>query len=229
MKGGTIYMKKRMNKKGKIAPVLLALFILLGVAVVGGVVWGITTLTITPAVAEVDYDGEFGDAYLAIKGNFYSTFTEGTDCNITSDVLGGSGYTNCIYDTVTNFTTNSTEHRLDLVFDIDGDVENLEIEGKLQNTGTGQAKDDVNILEAEIWTYEDATDTVLIYEIPIDNEDGEFEGETGVLPGDEYVLHILIKSRLVNPVFAEGDDIMKIQLDLTTDGDVDAARILLEE
>ncbi len=211
---------------------LIVLFVVLGVAAVAGLTWGITTLTVIPVVAAVDYDGEFDDAYLAVKGNFYSDFTEGTDCNITSDVLGGSGYTNCIYDTspdMDSLTQNSTEYRFDLVFDIDGDVENLEIEADFQNTGTGQAKDDMIIKEAELWTYEDSDETVLVYEIPIDNEDGSFEGETGVLAGGDYVLHVILKSKLISPEFADGDDIMKIQLDLTTDGDVDAARILLEE
>ena len=32
-----------------------------------------------------------------------------------------------------------------------------------------------------------------------------------------------------NPTIADGDDVMRIDLDLTTDGDVDAARITLEE
>ncbi len=219
------------GKKGAMNPVMIGLLIVLGVAVVGGITWGITTLSVTPAVAVVDYDGEFDDAYLATKGNFYSDFTEGVDCNITSDVLG-KNYGSCIYDTAPDMdsvTANSTEYRLDLVIDIDGAVENLEIEADLQNTGTGQAKDDIIIKEAELWTHEDSEESVLVYSIPIDNEDDSFAGDTGVLAADDYVLHIVLKTMLVTPEFADGDDIMKIQLDLTTDGDVDSARILLEE
>ncbi len=210
---------------------LIVLFVVLGVAAVVGITWGITTLSVTPTPVVADYDGEFDDAYLATKGNYYSDFTEGADCNITSDILG-KDYASCIYDTspdMDSVTRNSTEYQLDLVIDIDGDVENMEIEGQLQNTGTGQAKDDIVIKVVELWTHEDSDETVLIYEVPIDNEDGEFEGETGVLLGDDYVLHVVLKTKLITPEFADGDDIMKIQLDLTTDGDVDAARILLEE
>ena len=215
-------------------PVLTVVLIILGVLIfagaIAGIVFGITTLSVTPTVV-VDYDGEFDDAYLAIKGDFYSDFTEGTDCNITGDVLGGSAYTACIYDTASDMDSlgaNSTEYQLDLVIDIDGDVENCEIEGTLQNTGTGQAKDDVIIKEVNLQTYDD--EPVIVYDgFIIDNEDGEFEGETGVLAGEEYVLHILIKTKLITPEFADGDDIMKITLDLTTDGDADAARITLEE
>ena len=225
-----------MNKKG-IQTWLLVLLIILGVGAVIGIFYGATAyLAVITPVPVVDYDGEFDDAYLAVKGNFYSDFTESTDCNITSNVLGASGYTNCIYDTSINITggtnRNSTDYQLDLVIDIDDDVENLEIEGNLQNTGTGQAKDDLVIKEVEWWTYEDSNDAVMLFgsdDFNIDNEDGEFEMETGVLVGDEYVLHILLRTKLVTPVFANGDDIMKIALDLTTDGDVDAARILLEE
>ena len=221
------------SKKG-MATWLTVLLVVGAIFAIVGTIYGVA-LAITPEVEPlvVDYDGEFDDAYLADKGDFYSDFTEGTDCNITSDVLGGSAYTTCIYDTTTELaggeTQNSTELRIDLVFDIDDDVENMEIEGSLQNTGTGQAKDDIVIKEAELWTYETSDETELVFEIPIDNEDGEFEGETGVLFGDEYVLHIIFKTKLITPAFADGDDIMLIKLDLTTDGDVDAARITLEE
>ncbi len=222
-----------MKQKGKrgMASWLVILIVLGVVAILGTGVYYVATLSIPTVPVEVDYDGEFDDAFLAAKGDFYSDFTEGTDCNITSDVLGGSGYSSCIYDTTTNLgiTQNSTEYRLDLVVDIDNDVENMEIEGKLQNTGTGQAKDDIVIVEAELWTYEESDETVLVYEIPIDNEDGEFEGETGVLAGNEYVLHLVLKTKLIDPAFADADDIMRIKLDLTTDGDTDAARITLEE
>ncbi len=223
-----------MNKKGQ-ATWLIASVIFLAVITVTLLVLNLAgvSLSLAPAaIVAVDYDGEFDDAYLAVKGNYYSDFTEGTDCNVTSNVLGASGYTNCIYDTspdMNSITRNSTEYRFDLVIDIDNDVENMEIEGQLQNTGTGQAKDDIVIKVVELWTYEDSDETVLIYEVPIDNEDGEFEGETGVLVGGDYVLHLVLKTKLIAPEFSDGDDIMKIQFDLTTDGDVDAARILLEE
>jgi len=219
-----------MNKKG-MATWLVVLMVLGIVTVLAVPLIYVYSLAITPPIVPVEYDGEFDDAYLADKGDFYSDFTEGTDCNITADVLGGASYTACIYDTATDMgdEQNSTEYRLDLVIDIDGDVENAEFEGALQNTGTGQAKDDITIKEAELWTYEESDETELVYEFAIDNEDGEFEGETGILAGDEYVLHLVLKTKLLNPAFADGDDIMKIQIDLTTDGDVDAARILVEE
>ena len=222
-----------MNKKGAVMATWLIVLLVVGaVSLIGfGLYAGVLAITPTAPIVAVDYDGEFDDAFLAVKGDFYSDFTEGTDCNITSNVLGASGYTNCIYDTATDIAGvhNSTEYRLDLVLDIDDDVENMEIEGKLQNTGTGQAKDDFTIKEVELWTYEDSDETILVYEVPIDNEDGEFEGETGILAGDEYVLHMIIRSKIIAPPFAGGDDILRIKLDLTTDGDVDAARITLEE
>lgn len=221
---------KKMNKKGVVSPWVIGLLIFGIFAVIVILVVVVAPLAVPVVPVVVEYDGEFDDAYLAEKG-FYSDFTEGTDCNITSDVLGASGYSACIYETQPSIGNdyNSTEYRIDLVIDIDGDVENLEIEGKLQNTDTGQAKDDMIIKEAELWTYEDADETILVYSIPIDNEDGQFEGETGVLAGDDYVLHIVLKTKLVLPAFTDGDNIMLIDLDLTTDGDVDSARITLEE
>jgi len=236
MKGGLkmrINYLKDWNKKGQMATWLIVMIVFGVLAVVGLGVYAVTTLAITPTPTAVTYDGEFDDAYLAVKGNFYSDFTEGTDCNITSDVLGGAAYTACIYDTTTNLgagtTQNSTTYQLDLVIDIDGDVEDMEIEGTLQNTGTGQAADDFVINVAELWTYDDVDESVLVYTIPIDNEDDQFEGNTGVLAGDDYVLHLVLKTMLISPAFANGDDVMRIDLDLTTDGDTDAARITLEE
>jgi len=228
LKGGKKFTMK--SKKGMATWAIILIVVGIVVLVAIPSVYYLSAIA-KPAPVEVEYDGEFDDAYLATKGDFYSDFTEGTDCNITSDVLG-KDYGSCIYDTASPMdgaTGNSTEFQLDLVIDIDNDVENMEIEANLQNTGTGQAKDDVVIKEAELWTYEESDEAVLVYEIPIDNEDGEFEGETGVLAGDEYVLHILLRTKLISPDFADGDDIMKIKLDLTTDGDTDAARILLEE
>lgn len=217
------------GKKGAVATWVIVLIFLGILSVVGIGVYVATTLSFVPVAVAVDYDGEFDDGFLATKGDFYNDFQEGTDCNITSDVLGGSGYTACIYNTSSNISKlNSTTFQFDFVIDIDNDVEDMEIEGKLQNTGVGQAKDDVNIIEAELWTYEEANDKMLVYEIPIDNEDGEFEGNTGVLVGDEYVLHVILKTKRVLPIFTIGDDIMRIKLDLTTDEDVDAARITLE-
>ncbi len=220
----------KMNKKGAM-PVWGIVTLIVGiVAVLGVLVFVVAPLTVTPVAVAVDYDGEFDDAYLAVKGNFYSDFTEGTDCNITSDVLGGAAYATCVYDTVTTLnTTNSTLYQFDLVIDIDNDVEDLEIQGTLQNTGAGQAADDITIVTAELWTYDDVGESVLVYEIPIDNEDDEFEGNTGVLAGDDYVLHVVLKTMLIYPLWNDGDNIMLIDLDLTTDGDADAARITLEE
>jgi len=219
----------KLNKKG-MATWLIVMLGVLVVVVAGGIGYGMSLSTIPTAVVAVDYDGEFDDAYLATEGNFYSDFSEGTDCNITSDVLGGAAYTACIYTTLTSVNvSNSTEYQLNLVIDIDNDVEDLEIEGTLQNTGTGQAADDMTIVAAELWTYGDSDESVLVYPIPIDNENDEFEGNTGVLAGDDYVLHVVLKTQLVIPMFATGDNIMLIDLDLTTDGDVDAARITLED
>jgi len=217
------------GKKG-MATWLIVLLVIGIVAVIAVPMVYFGSLAIKPAPVAVEYDGEFDDAYLADKGDFYSDFTEGTDCNITSDVLGGSDYTACIYDTSTEIGSacNSTEYRLDLVLDIDGDVEDMEFDGSLQNTGTGQAKDDIVIKEVNLQTYED--EPTIVYDgFVIDNEDGDFEGNTGVLAGDDYVLHLILRTKLVTPAFVDGDDIMKIEIDLTTDGDTDSARILLEE
>jgi hypothetical protein len=190
-------------------------------------------LAVPPRVVEVEYEGEFDDAYLATKAWFYSDFTEQVDCNVTSDVLGGSDYSSCIYRSATAWnatadsSVNSRDWQFDLVIDIDDDVENMDISVELQNTGTGQAADDVVIKEAALYTYED--DPTLVKDLsPFIEDNVEIDGETGVLEGDEYVLHIVFHTKSISPDFATGDDIARIDLDLDTDGDVDSARITVE-
>ncbi len=192
---------------------------------------GTYMLAVTPTPSG-DYDGEFDDAYLATKAFFYADFTEGTDCNITSDVLGGSDYSSCIYDTSTAWNAtassavNSRDWYFDIVVDIDGPVENMEVQAELQNTGTGQAADDVVIKEASLWTYEDEPRKIM--DLTIEDQ-VEIDANTGVLSGDEYVLHIVMHSKAISPDFADGDDILRIDLELDTSGDVDSARITVEE
>lgn len=190
-------------------------------------------LAIKPvAIPTVTYDGEFDDAFLATKAWFYSDFTEGVDCNITSDVLGGSGYTACIYDTATAWNAtlssavNSKDWEFDLVLDIDGPVKSMEFDCNLQNTGTGQAADDAIISTAELWTYED--EPTKVEDLTIDDQTA-IDHQTAPLAAGEYVMHVVLHSKTISPDFADGDDVLRCEVDLDTEGDVDAARITVEE
>ena len=213
-------------KKGISTPVALAIVLVLAMVSIFSVVTTLSLLTVTP---EVTYDGEFDDGYLATKSFFYSDFSETEDCNITSDVLGGSGYSSCIYETTTNAlaNSNSTDMTFSWAFKIDGYVKDLNIEANLQNTGTGQARDDYVIKTFKLYTYED--DPVLVRDFTESVEDNvELDVNTGVLEGDVYALYVVLHTKTVSPNFADGDDIMRIDLDLDTSGDVDAARVTLE-
>jgi len=207
--------------------VILIAAMLVSATLVGGL-WYAVSLAAVPAA--VEYNGEFDDAYLATKGWFYSDFAEETDCNITSDVLGGSSYTSCIYKNSSAFdlvVSNATDMTLSLVLDIDGGVENMEVDAELQNTGTLKAADDMVIKDAKLYTYDDSP--TLIKDLsPYIEDHTEIDGETGPLAGDEYVLYILMRTKALTAVGAAGDDLLKIDLDLTTTEDVDAARITVE-
>ncbi|MHA1971470.1 MAG: hypothetical protein ACTSW1_00675 [Candidatus Hodarchaeales archaeon] len=221
-----------MPRKGLsgLAILLIIVAAVIGIASVVGIVYWMSTMGAAPA-AEIEYDGEFDDAYLATKAWFYSDFSEGTDCNITNDVLGMSTYGTCIYETNSRIygnasgITNSSDFQIDLVLDLSDDVEEIDFDCELQNTGTGQAKDDIVIKEASLWTYEDDPEKITDLEI---EDQVEIDDVYGPLEGDEYVLHIVFHTKTIDPQFADGDDIMRCAIDLTTDGDVDKARITME-
>jgi len=225
------------NKRAVTTAMVWIIAIIVAILAIGGTVLVANQtdlLSIGVTAPAVEYDGEFSEGFLATKGNFYSDFSETIDCNVTSDVLGASTYVGCLYETTQRLYGNSsginngTEFQVDFVIDIDDDVENLEIEGDMQNTGTGQAKDDIVIKVAELWTHKDSDETEKIADMTIDNEDGEIKLDTGVLEGGEYVIHIVWKTKLVTPEFADGDDIMRMTLDLTTDEDADSGYVSFE-
>lgn len=185
-----------------------------------------------PTAPTITYDGEFDDGYVATEYGFWADASEQTDCNITSDVLGGSSYSACIYNASTpGFIANQStkDWEFDYVVDIDGPVKSMEVDISLQNTGTLQAQDDILIKTAELYRYESGAlqgNPIKVFEI--DDNNYQIDDSTGPLMGDDYVLHIVLHTKTISPAAASGDDVMKIDLDLTTDGDTDSARILLE-
>lgn len=185
-----------------------------------------------PAAPTIEYDGEFDDGFLADEYGFWADASEQVDCNITNDVLGGSDYSACIYNASTpGFTSNQStkDWEFDYVVDLDGPVEDMDVAITLQNTGTLQAQDDIIIKAAEIYKYDDgALQGNPVKELAVEDNNYEVDDNTGRLMGDEYVLHIVLHTKTISPDAASGDDVMKIDLDLTTDGDTDSARILLE-
>jgi len=222
-------MKGKGISSAVVAVILIAIIVptVIGLALYAGY---LTTLAM-PAVA-VTYDGEFDDAYVASEYGFYIDGVEQTDCNITSDVLGGSAYSACIYNTsapgfIANQSTRDWE--FDIVVDIDGPVEKMDIDLALQNTGTLQAAADVIIKNCALYKYEKGA--LLgrpVKQFEIDDNNYQVDDSTGPLMGDEYVIKITLHTKAIDPAAASGDDIFKLDLDLTTDGDTDAARILLE-
>lgn len=85
----------------------------------------------------------------------------------------------------------------------------------------------MTIKSAAIYTYED--DPVKVRDLNYCIDDNvKLDCNTGKLAGDEYVIQIVFHTKTISPDAASGDDIFKLDLDLTTDGDVDSARVLLE-
>jgi len=225
---------RREKMKGVASAVWAVILVMVALVAILGT-YAVTQLAVVPAVT---YDGEFGsDAGIAttdLEGWFYNDFTETTDCNVTDDVLGDSGYVGCVFETnqrVNGSVTgiNGSDFVFSLAFEIDGGpVQNLNIDGSLQNTGTLQAKDDMTIAETKIYTNED--DPVLIADLSsgITDSATEIDADTGVLQEGDYVLYQVIHAKNICPNAADGDDIFKAKLELTTDGDADEGYYTLE-
>lgn len=225
---------------GAVAGILVVL--ILAVAVVG--MFGLYTLSVTPTTPTVaaDFDGEFDDVLIPSEGPFYSDFLEYVDCNVTDDYVGGSSYDSCVFRSTVGINgsapsaygggQNSTDFNFDVVIDMDGAVKEMEIDVALQNSGTCKPTDDMVIRKAEIWTHE--SDPQLVADLtPFIEDNVDIDATIG--PGtllqqgsQEYVLRLLLHTKGITPDCATGDDIAKIDLDLTTDGDRESARILVE-
>jgi len=185
-------------------------------------------LALRPAVPveKVVYDGEFDDGFLASKGWFFSDFIEAVDCNITNDVLGQAEDTTCVYNSTVhmNSSYNSRDFYISWVFDIDGPIKDLEIDGSLKNSDTLQAKDDFTIVDAKIYTHEDSPVEMVDLRNFIEDQ-VEIDGNTGPLDGDEYVFWVHLRSKAISPAASAGgtDDIFVLHLSADTSGDTDEA------
>jgi hypothetical protein len=225
--------------KGISGAIVTVIFLVVTISVIGVFAVYYMAISAVPRVAPIapTYDGEFDDAFLATKGPFYSDFTEGTDCNITTDVLGGPTWTNCIYDTriawnaTADTSVDSRDWVLSLAVDIDGPVgpsTEIDIDSGAGTSSTGQVAD-YALKEVKLYTHED--DPVLIEDLTnfIEDQEDIDNAEVGPLEGDEYVLYIVWHTKSISPAFTDGDDIARITWDLETSEDVDTAQITVED
>lgn len=185
---------------------------------------------------EIEYNGEFDDAFLATKGWFYSDFTEQTDCNITSDVLGYN-WNSCVYRTrlalnaTAEASADSRDYQLCLAYDIDNDVgpdTSIDIDTGAGTASTGKPTDDLSLTSVKLYTHED--DPVLVKDLTdkIDDQQDLDSEEVGPLAGDEYVLCMIWHSKTISPDFTTGDDVARISFELDTDEDVDTGQAVVE-
>jgi len=213
----------------KISGALLAvLLIAVGAATV--TIGYAISLAVTPIVA-IEYNGEFStDAQLATEGPWGTSFAETYDCNVTDDILGNPAFTGCVYETSTRLTTqNFTKLVFPFQIEIDdGPIQGGEIDGDLQNTGTLQAKDDIYIDKVEIWTHADEPRRVSDLTNYIEDAGQSIDATFGTLQAEEYVLLVELQTKAILPEGADGDDILKLTIDLVTEGEADKAYVLLE-
>jgi len=215
--------------KGEVSPLVVAFLAILTMIALGAVAY-ILWLAVKPPVPVIKYIGELEDVFLPTEAWFASELTEYIDCNITDDILG-KDYASCVFRTgkAWNGTADPAVEYKDWEFSLVLEVSDAvqgEIEAYLVNEDTGQAKDDAMIRKAEIWTHEE--EPTKIATLPI--EELWSVDTTFTLPeGGEYVLYFIVKTKDIDPDFITGDNIMKIDIDLTAEaGDVDEGHILIE-
>jgi len=224
--------------KGMSNAMTLVMVLLVGILALGGfAAYSQMSVTRAPTTA-VTYDGEFDDGFLATDGWFTTSFTEATDCNITNDVLG-SDWSTCIYSTNTalNATANPEMNDHDLYFpfviDIDGPVKSMDIKYEMGagTATTGAPEDDINLMDAKLYTHED--NPKLIYDLkPYIEDTVDLDAKNlnmlGFSNGDEYVIWLKFHTKTINPAFTSGDDIGRLTVELDTEGDVDEAEITIQ-
>ena len=225
-----------MKNKG-ISASIAAVLLLVGIVAFGGIAYmylNYVALAGKPLAAI--YDGEFNDAFLATNGNFPTSFSEQTNCNVTSDILGGA-WENCVYRSITalnataSVAMNDHDLVLPLVLDIDGAVgpdTKIDIDTGAGTATTGVAADDVPLVGVKLYTHEDNPVPVLDLSGGIEDQEDLDNYKVGYLAGGEYVLEIKWHTSTISPAFTTGDDIARITVDLQTTGDADTAQITVE-
>ena len=206
-----------MNKKGLSTWAVIA--IIIGILAVAGVaVYGIQsyvgTLSVIPAG---DFKGEFNEVQLPED-------TIGTDLvantsyaeDTTADTFNATFQT----DVDLNGTDGDTSY-LAFQFEVDGDMESLDIDGAL-NSAT--AVTELVIKSAYIISDEEGvlvdSDSNVLYTAEVNTDLDEFEFKLGNVADGKYVLVVKARS-LATSTLASGDGLVDVSFDASTDGDVD--------
>jgi hypothetical protein len=209
------------NKNGLSTPsaILIALGIIV-VAVLG--YYTVNSVTKLSVIPSVEYDGEFAD--IVLPENAVGTDLEAnvSYAESTSDTF------NATFRTQTNLNgTDGETSYLAFQFEIDGDVEALSIDGTLgaEASVTELVFKKAYILEDKDGVIVDA-DTGVLYTATVNSDLDEFEFDLDSVADGKYVLVVEVKS-LATVTLASQDNIVDVEFDATTSGDVDAGTVYL--
>jgi hypothetical protein len=178
-----------------------------------------STLSVIPAT---EYDGEFADVVLPEDA-------VGTDLEANVSYAEASDDTfNATFRTQTDLNgTDGETSYLAFQFELDGDVEALSIDGTLgaEASVTELVFKKAYILEDREGVIVDA-DTGVLYTATVNSDLDEFEFDLDSVADGKYVLVVEVKS-LATITLASQDNLVDIEFDATTEGDVDAGTVYI--
>jgi len=200
--------------KGAVSGAVLALAVL--VVVLFGAVFAYSAwLSVRAPAVAVEYEGEWDKIYAPEE-------VGGTDLSITeTSITDGATLkvTNVSYDL--NGTDGTTTY-VAFGVEVDGSngIKSVDIDGELgDDASTSEVKiRNAYIVEDEEGNTLDISDAT--YKATVSSDGDEFKFDISVLPEGEYVVVVELKS-VATSTLASGDNLLTIDFDGTTDGDVD--------
>lgn len=169
---------------------------------------------ITKPPAPIEYKGEFDEF-------FDPEEVSGTDLSITDWDVNETGVVpdgNVVMAYDLNGTDGQTAY-LAYGFEVDGNLEGLDVEGALVSPTTTSEIElrKAYILKDEEGVNLDVGDATYTFTI---EDDEEFDKDLGAVSKGKYVMVVEAKGITTSGI-ASGDDLLTIEMDATTDGDND--------
>lgn len=209
--------------KGKISTPVMAILFIIGIVLVGGIMFAVMQQPEPAAVTRAEADGEWDQIYQPDATGEDVTVTETDIDTDDKDLTDGSAKIVLDYDI--NGTAGS-DHYLGFGVEVSSNrLENVDITGELDTDDYSSLSTD-HIRISEVYLMEDGDektvidpDTVVARADVTDSD--EFEFNLDELQGGEYNVVPVIKTIDASGI-AASDDLIAMEFDASTDDDIDS-------